>query len=138
MGIYIGYSGSVCIPKEKKAEFTERMLKILHQGGMFGADWVDLHGSRLHLLALFMKRELKSHVAAITILKMPFMKLRISTWKMLCWCRRMSEMKSLIRSYFDFGWAFRLLIKRCCSFSHFNKFVVARSRVDLFTRPGTI
>lgn len=137
MGIYIDYLRSVCISKEKKAEFTERVLKILRQGGMFSADWVDLHGSKLRLLALFMKRELKSHIAAITILKMPFIKLRISTWKMLYWCRRKSEMKSLIRSYFDFGWAARLRIKRCCSFSHFNKFVVARSRVDLFARAGT-
>lgn len=51
MGTYIGHLGDVCIPKEKNSEFAERVLKILHQGGMFSLDWVNLYGNEIILLA---------------------------------------------------------------------------------------
>lgn len=51
MGTYVGYYGDMVIPEERRSEFTERVLQILHQGGMMQMEKVSLFGKNLPLLA---------------------------------------------------------------------------------------
>ena len=50
MGTFIGYRGEQTIPEEKREEFTERVTKILHEGGMFWREYVRIDGKELILL----------------------------------------------------------------------------------------
>lgn len=44
------YCGDMTVPAEKRAEFTERVLKIMDQGGLMGLEKVQLCGRELRLL----------------------------------------------------------------------------------------
>lgn len=50
MGTFLGYYGNPTIPEDKHQEFTERVLKILDQGGMMDVETVSLFGRNVDLL----------------------------------------------------------------------------------------
>ena len=50
MGTFLGYFGDQTIPKDKREEFTRRVLTILDQGGMLDLEDVSLFGKRIWLL----------------------------------------------------------------------------------------
>lgn len=52
MGTFAGYYGSKHIPKDKRDEFTGRVLKILEQGGMMQFETVNMFGRNIELMHL--------------------------------------------------------------------------------------
>lgn len=50
MGTFGGYTGQVRIPEEKKAEFSERMIKLLNYGGMMAFEPINIHFHEMGLL----------------------------------------------------------------------------------------
>ena len=51
MGTFADYSGEMTIPPNLRKEFTERMMKILHYGGMMNINKVDMFNSEIYLLS---------------------------------------------------------------------------------------
>ena len=51
MGTFADYSGEMTIPPHLRKEFTERMMKILHYGGMMNINKVDMFNSEIYLLS---------------------------------------------------------------------------------------
>ena len=51
MGTFAGYIGQMDVPEERRAEYAQQMLKLLHAGGMMSVDEVVLFGRRLRLLS---------------------------------------------------------------------------------------
>lgn len=52
MGTFAGYYGKMTIPKERRQELSERMLKLFMQGGMMELEEVRIAGIKLSLLCL--------------------------------------------------------------------------------------
>ncbi|MEE1038001.1 MAG: hypothetical protein U0K95_02455 [Eubacterium sp.] len=50
MGTFAYYSGTVCIPEDKKQDFNENMLKLLQLGGMMQFDTVSLYNKKINLI----------------------------------------------------------------------------------------
>ena len=51
MGTYAQYVGKQAVPAEKLPELTERMLKLLEQGGFMDVETVSLYGKKIDLLS---------------------------------------------------------------------------------------
>lgn len=50
MGTFADYIGEMDIPENQRAEYAQRMLKLLHASGMMSVDEVGLFGHRIRLL----------------------------------------------------------------------------------------
>jgi hypothetical protein len=50
MGTFGTYTGNMNIPEEKREEFSERVQKILHYGGMMQFETVSMYGYNINLL----------------------------------------------------------------------------------------
>ena len=49
MGTFADYVGKLDIPEEKRSEYAQQMLTLLHAGGMLSVDGVGLFGRRIQL-----------------------------------------------------------------------------------------
>ena len=50
MGTFAEYIGTMDIPENRRAEYAQWMLRLLHAGGMMSVDEVGLFGHRIRLL----------------------------------------------------------------------------------------
>ena len=51
MGTYLRYWGDMSIPEHKRKEFTQRVLYLLHQGGMFQTNTIFLFDKEIEVLS---------------------------------------------------------------------------------------
>ena len=50
MGTFAEYIGEMDVPEDRRAEYAQQMLRLLHVGGMMSVDEVGLFGHRIRLL----------------------------------------------------------------------------------------
>ncbi len=50
MGTFAEYIGEMDVPEDRRAEYAQQMLRLLHAGGMMSVDEVGLFGHRIRLL----------------------------------------------------------------------------------------
>lgn len=50
MGVYGDYKGNMRIPKERKGEFTENVIKLLNYGGMMQLEQVCMYRKKIALI----------------------------------------------------------------------------------------
>lgn len=50
MGTFAEYIGEMDVPEDRRAEYAQQMLRLLHAGGIMSVDEVGLFGHRIRLL----------------------------------------------------------------------------------------